>query len=274
MTTFLFWNINKKPLAALLRLLVDEYAPDVLALAECSIAVDVLLDAVNANGAVTYRISPDPAGEPASRLVLLTRLPHAAITALVGNTKCAVRHIKPPLSADLLLVALHLISKLHTNGGEQEQAMLATRLRPLIDDAERQVGHQRAVVMGDLNMSPFESGVTSSETLHAVTERHSALKRSRTVQGQERFFFYNPLPGQLAAAAAGPPGTYYRPATGTAPASWHIYDQVLIRPDLLANFSDEDLSVLTRAGPVSLLNKSGRPDRRVGSDHLPLLLKI
>lgn len=274
MVTLLFWNINRKPLTALLRQLVDEHAPEVVALAECTIAVDVLLNAVKVAGGPTYRISPDAAGGPAARLVLLTRLPHSSISALPGSDKCAIRHLKPPLSADLLLVALHLISKLHTDGSEMEQAMLATRLRPLIGAAEQLVGHQRTVLMGDLNMDLTEPGVTSSETLHATTNRWLAERGLRKVYGEERPVFYNPLPHVLAPAGPGPAGTYYHRAGGTSPPRWRTFDQVLIRPDLLPNFSYENVAVLITAGKTSLLDKAGRPNRQLGSDHLPLLLKI
>jgi endonuclease/exonuclease/phosphatase family metal-dependent hydrolase len=272
MVTLLFWNINKKALTSLLRELVDAHAPDVIALAECTMALDTLLSAVNGNGLFTYRISPNAAKGPVSRLTVLTRLPRAAIRAFAGNEKCAIRHLNSPINSnDFLLIAMHLISKMEVSA--DEQAMLATRLRPLIAETEKKVGHKRSVVMGDLNMDPFESGVTNSEALHAVGDRKLAAKLSRTVQGQERFYFYNPLPRMLASDTSGPPGTYYRPSSSTEPTRWHIYDQVLIRPELLPNFNYHNLSVLISTGKTPLM-KLGRPDRTVGSDHLPLLLKI
>jgi hypothetical protein len=78
----------------------------------------------------------------------------------------------------------------------------------------------------------------------------------------------------LGDAPSGPPGTYFY--SGSAPVThfWHTFDQVLIRPELLINFKDENVSVLTNAGSNSLLDARGRPDTTNASDHLPLLFKI
>jgi len=250
---------------------VDEHAPDVLALAECTIDLGVLLVAIKVAGVGRYRVSKDAASGPTSRLLILTRLPRTSITALPGNSKCAVRHIRPIIGSNFLLLTMHLLSKLHLDGGEQEQSLLATRLRLLINEAERRVGHRRSVVMGDLNMDGHEPGITSSETFQATTERREAAKGSRYVQDEERFYFYNPLPKVL---IGWPPGTYYRAASGPASRRWHTFDHVFLRPNLLSSFRYENLAVLTMAGKTPLLTNAGYPDKKTGSDHLPLLLKI
>jgi hypothetical protein len=128
--------------------------------------------------------------------------------------------------------------------------------------------------MGDLNMDPFEPGITSSETLHAVMDRRVALRETRQVQGQQRTLFYNPMWSRLGDGTSGPPGTYYRAASGPLMNYWYTLDQVLIRPDLLTNFKDENLAVLTKAGAIDLLTKAGLPNTVVASDHLPLIFKI
>lgn len=273
MTTFLFWNLNRKPLEGLLRLLVDTHSPHVLILAECRIAVDDLLVTLNEGSIYTYRLLRDRlARQEPSRLVLVSRLPRNGMRSIGGIPAVAMYRVKPLRSEELLLVAMHLPSKLYLT--ELEQALVASRLPALITEAERSVKHQRTIIIGDLNMDPFEAGVTSSETLHAVMDRQVALRESRQVQGRRRSLFYNPMWSRLGDGTSGPPGTYYRAASGPVATYWYTLDQVLIRPDLLPNFRDENLVVLTEAGEVNLLSKAGIPDTVRASDHLPLLFTI
>ncbi|MBL8205931.1 MAG: hypothetical protein JNM09_16975 [Blastocatellia bacterium] len=72
----------------------------------------------------------------------------------------------------------------------------------------------------------------------------------------------------------GPAGTYYYRHSGHVSYFWNIFDQVLIRPDLLPSFRNSDLAVLTDDGDESLLTSHGLPDVAGASDHLPLLFKL
>ncbi len=55
---------------------------------------------------------------------------------------------------------------------------------------------------------------------------------------------------------------------------WNMFDQVLLRPDLLPRFSNQDLKILTSVGESSLLSARGLPDARIASDHLPLFFRL
>ncbi|HGJ66428.1 TPA: hypothetical protein ENS27_13780, partial [bacterium] len=69
-------------------------------------------------------------------------------------------------------------------------------------------------------------------------------------------------------------GTYYYPNAEHESLFWYMFDQVLIRPELLGRFKNEDLSILTSDNEISFLNENGTPDKSIASDHLPLLLKL
>ena len=242
-------------------------------LAECRVPIAELLIAMNKDGAYTYRLLRDRlAIQRPSRLVLVSRLPRAQVRPVAGIPEVAIYKVRPLEGDELLLVAMHLPSKLYHDA--TAQTLLATRLPSLIVAAERSAKHHRTIVMGDLNMDPFEAGVTSSETLHAVMDRQVALRETRQVQGQRRSLFYNPMWSRLGDGTSGPPGTYYMAASGPLTNYWYTLDQVLIRPDLLANFRDENLIVLTQAGQINLLSPAGIPNTSVASDHLPLLFTI
>ena len=52
-----------------------------------------------------------------------------------------------------------------------------------------------------------------------------------------------------------------------------MYDQVLLRPDLLEGFRPEQVRILSDIRGVSLL-QNGRPDKQMASDHLPVMLEL
>ena len=181
----------------------------------------------------------------------------------------SVRRVLPPIGVDILLVAAHLSSKLFQDS--DDQALTSTRFARIIDEQERALGHSRTVVVGDLNMNPFEVGVVGGDALHAVMDKQTVLKISRVIGGQERRFFYNPMWGRLGDGSHGPPGTYYRQSSKQVNYFWNTFDQVLLRPELIPRFDDEELEVVTEIGATSLLTENGIPNLSVGSDHLPLV---
>ena len=62
--------------------------------------------------------------------------------------------------------------------------------------------------------------------------------------------------------------------SATAGFGWNLFDQVLLRSELLPLFRNGDLKILTTDGLTGLLNRRGRPDRNTASDHLPLLFRL
>lgn len=57
--------------------------------------------------------------------------------------------------------------------------------------------------------------------------------------------------------------------------SWNMFDQVLIRPELLPYFRTKELEILTGDGETSFLTaRSGVPGAQNGSDHLPIVFKL
>lgn len=69
----------------------------------------------------------------------------------------------------------------------------------------------------------------------------------------------------------GPPGSYFRGHGGHVEYFWHLFDQVLVRPELMDALTD--VRILDACAGRALVRPSGRPDKRV-SDHLPLLFRL
>lgn len=266
---FLFWNINRKRVEDLIARITEEHDIDVIILAESDIPLVTLLMTVNKGQAGTYTL----ALSRNQRICVFSRLPEGSIRPLKDYGGVSIRHLVPPRGRDILLVGAHLPSKLHSEA--EDQTSMCTRVARLVEEEENRVGHTRTIVIGDLNLNPFEPGAVAADALHGVMSRSIAQKQSRKVDGEERRFFYNPMWGRFGDATPGPAGTYYYGSAGQISYFWNTFDQVLVRPDLLNCFHDEDIKVLKKVGSVNLLTSGSEvPDSQIGSDHLPLVCNL
>jgi hypothetical protein len=232
MTTFLFWNLNRRPLLPLIRALFVEHRVDVLVLAESQLSTVALLDDLGAAASSPLSLPFNLSDE----LQLLVRYPAESFRPIRDEPGLMLQWCRPPGSLDILLVLAHLRSKRYLR--EADQAQLAMRCARYIEDAEGRIGHHRTIVLGDLNMNPFEPGMVGSEGFHAVPTRALASRSTRIVHGLPRRFFYNPMWGFFGDRTPGPPGTYYFNSSSPTALFWHMFDQVLIRPALLEQAND------------------------------------
>ena len=96
---------------------------------------------------------------------------------------------------------------------------------------------------------------------------------SRTVRGEEYRFFYNPMWNFLGDETGGAPGTYFYDKSHTVTHFWHMFDQVLIRPEIRHNLRYDTLQIVDHDGQDSLITEAGRPDA-AKSDHLPIAFTL
>jgi endonuclease/exonuclease/phosphatase family metal-dependent hydrolase len=267
MVTFLFWNIRKRPLQNLILALAKDNQVDVIMLAECHLPEQVLLETLNKDNA-EYHFAY---GEcPAVRV--FTRFNSDFLVRRYESERVSLRYLTLPACIEVLLAIVHLPSKLYFS--DDSMAFECVALAKKVREQEGALGHSRTVIVGDLNMNPFEAGVASTEGLHAVMSRQVAARGSRTVQDRPYPFFYNPMWGRFGDRTDGPPGTYYYERSEHVTYFWNIFDQVLVRPALLPTLDSDGPKVLTNAGGTSLLAPDGKPDWRGGSDHLPILFSL
>lgn len=269
MVTFLFWNLKRKPRQSLVANLALRHNIDVLMLAECIIPPDVLLIALNQSNRVEFDYAPSPGCE---KIKIFSRFSRQFIPPVLEHSRLTIRHLKLPGMVNILLSVVHFVSK--TYWSSSSQAAECSNLSQSIKLAEKETGHSRTVLVGDLNMHPFEEGIVNANGLHGVMSRQIAQRGSRIVQGNEYSFFYNPMWGLLGDASSDSPGTYYESRSEHTAFFWHMFDQVLLRPDLLQAFSNADLKILHSDGHTSFLTQSGLPDEGIASDHLPVLFKL
>jgi hypothetical protein len=169
-------------------------------------------------------------------------------------------------------VAVHQPSKLFWS--EDSQAFQCTELSRTVIQEETKVGHRNTVLVGDLNMNPFEKGLVSANGLNAVSSRQVALRGFRRVLSRQYPFFFNPMWAHLGERRGHPPGSYYYERAEMVNYYWNVFDQVMVRPDIMDRFDGERIKILTKVGDESLLLDDGRPNDKDFSDHLPLLFEV
>lgn len=270
MLTLFFWNLNKKPLLSEIAEICRRYEVDILVLAEFSLSLanDLLLE-------LNREISPsDPVYifqyAPNPKVAFFHRYTPERMKNVLDEGGISIKEVFPPLSNSFLLVGVHLPSKLHMS--EDDQIFQAMRLTEVISEAEGKQNHQRTILIGDLNMNPFEKGMVSSDALHAVMDQAIARSVSRKVQGREKTFFYNPMWSYMGDLSLGPPGTFYYQKSSYVNYFWHTFDQVLLRSEILESFSIYEINVLTETGSKSLVK--GEKKIPCLSDHLPVLIRL
>lgn len=270
MITFLFWNLGRYVLGNLLASIAQHNGADVILLTECQeTATDILL-ALNRGDVSEYYYAPGYGG--CERIQVFTRFPDHFIPPVAEAPRSSIRRLALPGLTEILVAVAHLPSKRDSDPDSQigDCIELAKQIRMTEDDS----GHARTVLVGDLNVNPFETGMLLANGLHSVMCRSIAQKRHRSIRGQPYPFFYNPMWSLFGDFSPGPPGTYYYGASRQSEFFWYMFDQVLIRPDLLDRFRNESLQIVTSVGHLSLLSRSGQPDTKVGSDHLPLVFSL
>ena len=172
-----------------------------------------------------------------------------------------------------LMVSTHLHSPLgflSADTRQEEVRTLATDIR----NKETELQATKTLLLGDLNYDPYHTALIDAYYLNAVPTKSVARRGKRVLLHESVPYFYNPMWAHLSDRTSGPPGTYYRKTNNVDCRFWYLFDQVLLRPDLLDFWDDESLHILSHIGKISLLHKKGAgkdtPNRNRFSDHLPI----
>ena len=262
----LFWNLNGQSRADKVAALCKEHDVGVLVLAELDEPPDTITTALDQ---ASRRLAW--AGEGRSRLHCFS-LPELQLREVFSDEsrKLVLFEFQWNLMP-FLVGAVHLASptNMELDDRNSEAKIIADSVRK--QEAER--SHSRTILIGDFNLNPFDRGVSEASGFHGVMTKDQAIEGSRTVQFRPYPFFYNPMWGHLGDRTPGAAGTIYYRESAQLSYDWNTFDQVLLRPEVLA-LAEEEVAVLHRCGDQSFLDDKGRPDRQVGSDHLPLLVTL
>jgi len=182
-TRFLFWNINRKPLADAVAELAEEHAVDIVVLVESDLDPRAMLRTLNTRRRGEFHL---PRGL-SKRVTIFTRFSRQFLRPTFESGYISIRRLALPARSELLVVAVHLPSKLHQPA--DSQVLECAELARQISGEEDRAGHRRTVVLGDFNMNPFESGLVGAAGLNSVMSRQIASLASRAVQGKDYPFF-------------------------------------------------------------------------------------
>lgn len=267
MLSVLFWNVMGRRIESLCANIVRRHGVDILALAECPHPPAVIRAVNQQMASRCFRWH-----RTASRVCVFSRFPRLEFQEVVADQRYSIHALSGQNREELLFVSVHATSGLRVSEIEQE-----TELRKLAErlaSVETARGHTRTLLVGDLNADPYDRRVQAAIGLHAEKSRPIALQGSRRVRRVAYRFFYNPMWRFLGQQPPEPQGTYYRRKAEHATRFWHVFDQVLLRPALLPYFDDSDVSVLRDDGTTSFQKSDGTPDKKVASDHYPILIKL
>ncbi|KYF98236.1 hypothetical protein BE20_35765 [Sorangium cellulosum] len=130
------------------------------------------------------------------------------------------------------------------------------------------------LVVGDFNLEPHDVAMVGRDGFYARSSPEWVLSRP-----SRRDILYRPLynatPTPSASQRDDPPyGSYYRDKSKDGAGPWFRPDQVLMSAELL-RCGKPRVTLLPRAGETDLCAPAHRrPDPKVGSDHLPLLIEL
>lgn len=265
---FLYWNLKNCNLEESIAKLSLSLDVDIIILSEVNLSKVKVLTELNQNE-VQYYLQKGIVDEP----LIFAKYSDRIVKNICDYQRISIKKIIPIIGEEILICIAHLPSKLHQN--VDDQILLSTRISKYIEEKEIELGTRKTILVGDLNMNPFESGIVGAEGLHAIIDKNYVKKNhKRTVMDEEKYFFYNPMWKFFDLNNNGVYGTYYNNTAKQVNYFWNIFDQVLIRPELIDNFIEDELKIITEINGTSLLNKNGTPDQSIASDHLPIFFNI
>jgi endonuclease/exonuclease/phosphatase family metal-dependent hydrolase len=268
--SFLFWNVSKNPrIAPILGGLAVTYAIDLFLLAESPDDLPRILEEVNVVGRGHYQ---DAGVGIQSKVKVLSRLPEGDLVARFTNPSrdMTIWSLRATAIPQILLAAVHLPAKV---GGVTPESQFgwAQDVAREIREIEDQEQCRDTVLVGDLNMNPYEQGVVNVMALHALMTKDLTSNPDRLHRGREFRRFYNPMWGLFGDRTPGPAGTHLWDTSVPNNHHWYILDQVLLRPSLMNRLLH--LQILDGDGTRSYL-ANGYPRKDHVSDHLPLLFQL
>lgn len=263
MPTFLVWNVQRKPLDALVLGLVDRHAVDAVVLIEHGFALTQLPEWLDRIG---FR---EHVGNERFALFARSELGFNRLPGPVPHSRFDCWQVSGPSGTDGLLGIVHGHDVRNANA--DTRAVLFRRLATVIEFHENQFGHRRTVLTGDFNASPFAPEMIGAHGLHALGVREVRERFTRRTNEEDVAFFYNPMWRQYGYGPDAGAATHYYGGYGATEHLWHMFDQVVTRPDTADRLPEDRIRIARTIGPLSLLDPRGNPNERDASDHLPLL---
>lgn len=193
--------------------------------------------------------------------------------AFDGERICANKILSAVDSKTYILFYCHVWSKMFKEKDQQnyEVPFIVDEIR----DFENKEHNQNTIVCGDFNMDAFQDGMLLYNGFNAMMTSDIANRRSRKVHKKDFDMFYNPMWGLYGDVhGSHVAGTYYYNAYNAVHQYWHMFDQVIMRPDVIPVFEKSSLKIVSKGTSYNLLKANGVIDKNKYSDHLPIKFKL
>ncbi|HDR7977704.1 TPA: hypothetical protein QC443_005833 [Bacillus cereus] len=263
-----YWNLKRKDLSGEIKELVSRSPFDILFFSETTQRTRKALDEVLRPMGYTSRTQLS--GNV--RVALFEKYQQSEIV-MIKEERRFTMIIYNFGGENYMVVGVHLDSPV-SYPDEADRYVVAKDVYSIIAFYSEYYKVNNTVVIGDFNMNPFDRGMVSELSFKATH-----CKQTAQTINKGKDYFFNPswkiFSNDLTEAEKKPPGTiHYVPRNkDTYVDYWHVFDQVLISPYMISEYSNS-YEVLTEWNKVKLLDASLIPDRTNFSDHLPIIYTI
>lgn len=175
------------------------------------------------------------------------------------------------INNDFILCCVHLSSQIFS-GNDELREVEASRIIREINSLEETNNTKNTIVVGDFNVDPFDKLMIKPFYFYGQPIYDVSAKEAHKIVEESYYMFYNPMWNMLGDFNR-PYGTCYADSNQAVGIYWHIFDQVIIRPNLRERFISNSLKILEASREINLLNDKGVPDKSI-SDHLPIVFEI
>lgn len=261
---YTFWNTHKnKDINVHLQNLIEEYSPDIVALAEYEANGEELENKLKLCGLDYVFIS-----KIASRLDLFYKGNRKEVIHCNESKYYTIKIISNNKKKQIISI-VHLPSKMY-----EDEFRNAEILKDMLEEivaikVDKHINN--FVVMGDFNMNPYELPMINATALQAISSREIVKKRKQRIYNDKnRELLYNPMWNFLGDEKK-PIGSYYYPTSQNAALYWNTFDQFIVNEKLVDVVDLSKIKFITTVGTLELADESGRPKV---SDHFPLYFEI
>jgi hypothetical protein len=262
MANFLLWNVQQKPLDPLVARIVDEHRIDVVLLVEYPLGGTFLPEPLGSRGFVKVA-SHRRFGVFSNPAIRFEPVDIVSSSDRANYWRCLSQS-----GMDGFLALVHGFDERNKKDGTR--AGQFRRITENLRILEKQFGHKRTLIAGDFNANPFDSAVVSAEGMHAIGVRSLRGRSDRTYLSEPSDFFYNPMWRVYGHGIDAGAATHHYHGYDAYELIWHMTDQVVLRPEALDLFPEDELRILGGVGEESFTDRFGVPDREAASDHLPI----
>ncbi len=268
----MFWNTfknsNKSNINKCISEIIIEKSCDIALFAEYpSEQISKLCNSINLQAYQSYKLIPSFGG--CSHICGLISNRYKNVTVLHEDNRYAIYKIEIATGI-ILIAAIHNVSKM--SNGTLDQLDILQRIQSDLINQETKFETKNSIIVGDFNINPFEEISVSSNSLFAIPYREELKNTTAVRQGVKREKFFNPS-WKFLSNQKPPYASYYYSNSSSVNYYWNMFDQVIIRPELVSAFNMDVFSIITETKTCQLM-LNGKPNKNSFSDHLPIFFNI